>query len=976
MNGSQQTIKIFRPPSGPILQNRTNQLVRPNEYGALIEQPKFYAPQNLNATPDDQKRGSFTPLLIIFIIVIVIISLALVYSFRDKIFKKGTTLGSAPPPEQTQAGYGSYGPPVNGLCKTQSGLCSDAGSQTVTQQCIPNPITSLGCLDDNGSQTFAPKVSNQNCNIPCRQFKFIETTRNPNLANKDLGTYDSVCKYYPSGQKINDTTNYPNYNDPVDYPCLPNNKKIGQYLVKRNTCLPNDKIGTNECSVTCGEINYSNAPNGFNLSPIEDPESVLYIPVCDKVLQTTLNYTKQLSSRHFYLNTFPWAIAFNLPQNGIVIGKGFTIKNLINSTTGAIDLNNFSISPPYVSPYKYVIINGVSTFTLITDEADLKALPIITVQQLEDLDSNLYTYQNCEVANPRPFCGKYYLYNRTPFTPNVGVNETTLNTRASVDPPIDSFNTLSNGQYTSSRNCYYNDYNSSDTTIVKSFQSPYDFINFVPTSGLDYYSKGYKPYGIGMFGYTSDQLTCLSSITTPSQASPDQANAYNVPPSNGLCLALNPIDNSTYASVLPADLISTNCFPLDTTHLSHGYLPENLPYTTDYPPTGNKSILNTCTTQISYEEGPISGPGILGICRYMPNNEDLFTPISGDPLYGLTPELTQLLGYYIRLGVNDSSTNDAYYLSLQNTPCDCAVPSNIDYNVPNCAATVPYANNVNLNDPLGNCGGNPNIFGVGPIPTMLIYNGTISDPYSGGTYWERSGCDSYLMNAVNALQLIISPIEYDQSSGKLLCNIMSVFMGSYNGIINYDWDTATPPPTSPPPGNPNYGILTYVPVKPGDISPVDNQFLNKYVSGYTTKFAISYNVTNGYSIYGYNPTTSEYSLPLRVPTFNGTGPLDVTTNYYTMEGSATLNINLYEKPDLSDPTTTVATTSTNPFKGSNLIPFNPYYVKVSELYTEQSTIIQEDSGLYPNVNLTSTILGQQTLNCSAGTQTCNLFCSY
>jgi hypothetical protein len=34
-----------------------------------------------------------------------------------------------------------------------------------------------------------------------------------------------------------------------------------------------------------------------------------------------------------------------------ICNKGFTIKNLIDPVTGAIDLNNFAIDPPYASPY-------------------------------------------------------------------------------------------------------------------------------------------------------------------------------------------------------------------------------------------------------------------------------------------------------------------------------------------------------------------------------------------------------------------------------------------------------------------------------------------------------------------------------------------------------------------------------------------------------------------------------------------------
>jgi hypothetical protein len=776
----------------------------------------------------------------------------------------------------------------------------------------------------------------------------VETTRNPNLGNKDLGTYDSVCKYYPAGQE-----GFPNYNDASLYPCIPNTVKVGQYYVKRNSCLPNDKVGTNECSVTCGEIDYK--PNGFNISPIEDPNSVLYIPVCDKVLQAGI-YNKPLSSRHFYLNTFPWDIAFNLPENGVVIGKGFTIKNLIDPVTGAIDLNNFSIDPPYASPYD-------SDGNLITDESNIQPSSQLTVQQLEDLDNNLYTYQSCEVANQRPTCGKYYYYSRTQFTPNVGVNETTLNTKPSFDPSITTFNGLSNGQYYGTRNCYFNDYNDVFNPSIPTgrFQSPYYDFNYIPSSGTDYYSGGYNGYGIGMFGFTSDQLTCLapSSITIPFQESPDQLNAYNVPNSNGLCLNLTSLNDLTNPPVPPSypvpnnDLASSNCFPLDAANLQYGLLPDLLPYGQDYPPSGNNLVFNTCNAQITYEKAPVGGPGILGLCRYMPNNEDITIPATGS-LAGLPNSLKQLLGFYIRMTVTDSTSS--YYLSLQNTPCDCTGTD---------TATCSLGSEVNLNEPLGNCGGNPNNFGVGPIPTMLIYNGTTTDDLSGGTYWERPGCDSYLMNAVNALQLIISP-KSRGSSGTidiLYCEILTVFQGRYNGYLSYNYDSSV---------SPTYAQLYHIPVKPGDIYGDDYTYFDNGTNNTDVKFAIEYdNSTSKYSIYAYSG--GNYNIPVRVPLFNGTGPLDIS-NYLDLTSSGSVDVVLYDKPNGSLPTVDPVSA----FVNSNLVPFNPYYyIPLGGTKYEESPLrIEETGGLYSNQNLYNTVIAQQNSTCSPGTQTCNLFCSH
>jgi hypothetical protein len=976
MNMYTQNIKINRPPD-PTLRSQidprayrgpfTQRSFNVPEPGMPVENPKFYAPQGLNTNPEPQKKSSYLPYLIVFLVILVIVALALVYALRDKIFKKGTTLGSAPPAEQADAGYGTYGPTTLGLCKTLTGLCSDPGSQTVTQQCIPNPITNLGCLDKDGNQTFAPKVSNQNCNIPCRQYKFIETTRNPSLNNNDLGTYDSICKYYPTGQTENGVIQ-PNYNDVVNYPCLPSNVKIGQYFVKRNTCLPNDKIGTNECSTTCGEIDF--LPNGFTIPPTEDPNSVLYVPVCDPIINS--DYKKPLKSRHFYLNTFPWEIAFSLPQNGVKIGKGFTIKNIIDSNTGNINQTEFDISPAYTSPYDRI------TGLLITDDTLLIPLNIITVEQLLDLDSNLYTYQSCEIANPRPLCGRYYLYNRTQFTPNVGVNETTRATLAFLDPPITSFRNLNNGQYYASRNCYFNDYNNASDQ----FETGYDFTYTPPTStSLPYYTAGYSGYGIGSFGYINDEMTCLTSITIPNQESSEQTGAYNVPPSNGLCIVPTPIKTLIPPyPVASVELINTKCFPFDSTSTNPNleYLPRYLPYEIDYPPTSG--IFNTCNTQIAYQAAPAGGPGVLSVCRYMPNNEDIIAPtLNTDPLYNLPTPLSQLLGYYIRMSVTDSSStpSSSYYLSLQSTPCDCTVGSTDDYNVPNCAANV--GSNVILDEPLGNCNGNPNNFGVGPIPTMLIYNGTTNDDKSGGSYWERPGCDSLLMDAVNSLQLIISPRKYDSVNDWLECDILCVFMGSYNGYLSYDYNSSSP----------TYTQLVYVPVKPGDINPTDYKYYN---GGTTTPFPLSTqgkfaikNVTNTivgfpkiatYDIKAYDTTAGTYTLDVSVPTFNGTAPpviLPFTSNFLNLNSAGNVTITLYEIN--GDPTTDPSTTV---FNNSNLVPFNPYYIPdgTTGKYKQEPIVISETNGLYPGQNLASIVASQQTTACSAGTQTCNLFCSY
>jgi hypothetical protein len=74
------------------------------------------------------------------------------------------------------------------------------------------------------------------------------------------------------------------------------------------------------------------------------------------------------------------------------------------------------------------------------------------------------------------------------------------------------------------------------------------------------------------------------------------------------------------------------------------------------------------------------------------------------------------------------------------------------------------------------------------------------------------------MNAVNALQLIISP-KYRSTSGTkdiLYCEILTLFQGQYNGYLSYDYDSSSP----------NYAQLYHIPIKLGDIHGDDYTYFN------------------------------------------------------------------------------------------------------------------------------------------------------
>lgn len=63
--------------------------------------------------------------------------------------------------------YGQWSEPNSTDC-IGSVYCSEVGEITTRQTCTPNPVTGFGCQNDNGEQTFAPRITIQECQLPCR----------------------------------------------------------------------------------------------------------------------------------------------------------------------------------------------------------------------------------------------------------------------------------------------------------------------------------------------------------------------------------------------------------------------------------------------------------------------------------------------------------------------------------------------------------------------------------------------------------------------------------------------------------------------------------------------------------------------------------------------------------------------------------------------------------------------------------------
>jgi hypothetical protein len=815
-------------------------------------------PINLNASKTTE-NASRTVFLIGFLVIIVLVGIVLLYFFRDKIFKKGKVLANNKT-YQTEQGFGSYSQATIGSCLTASNSCEDTGNQTVTQKCVPNPITGLGCIDDNGNQTFNDKITRQNCNPICRSYILLE---NDSFVSGDP-LFFSTC-------------NYPTpYDSNTEYPCLPNTK-IGGYNTVTYTCYPNDSNGINECSYKCSDIGQKNP--GQNIPYEEQTDTFYYIPACDPKLTGKTNP----KTKAFTLNSFPWEIGFNLPANGITISKGFTIKNNYNSD-GTVNLKTFNIIPAYKPPRG----PNSDSPTPVSE---------ITIEQLSDLDNNIYTYAQCDVLNPKSICSKYYYYNPTDI--ESGITQGNLNTISLTykPPPSVTAPTLSAvSNLRKTKNCFTYPYYNNDSL----FRNNVSYNDF-PTSL-------YNPEGIGSFGYATEQQICSSTVPVLTQVG--TTINYLIPQNDGtICFPYKSV-GSTQTNI--NSLKKSECLLSDpgisnsitTTNNSNGtYNLQNLPGSINvdhsgYPPDSN-TVYNTCKT-VYPEITTINGnPGILSTCQYYPDNSVLdFSNYLDTPL-----EVKNLIGVYSQFMLNNVifGYDQYYFMTLQSTPCDCT-----STNFADCANSSEI-----LQTPLGFCNGNTGTY-AGSIPILAVFSGGIN----GGDFWNRPGCDSELISVVSSIELMISPRgPVGDGSGDILCDIYAYFNSTYYGYLTYNYGNN---------GTVDCAFLSFQPLE-NNTTQLQYTCINNSCNASTLypKFRLGYSSadSNYYLLaadpaYSY-PSASNYTYIISLPTYNG-------TNLPTPSD----NINFFDNNLNVSPNKVITSTNTTSFE-------NFVYVKTSGLYVGQ-----------------------------------------
>ena len=161
----------------------------------------------------------YTVIVIIIVIILIIIILFVVYH-RQTIY--------------TPENMGIWGPEIIGQCETNTNLCSELGSQTITQECIPNSQTGRGCLVDDNVQTYSTRIKTQSCRPACRAYLWNTTTS------------DCQIPDIPSSQ------------------CVPEGVLGQQDVIK--TCVVGDNTGNNYC-IDISYTEYVDSLGGVSLVP-------------------------------------------------------------------------------------------------------------------------------------------------------------------------------------------------------------------------------------------------------------------------------------------------------------------------------------------------------------------------------------------------------------------------------------------------------------------------------------------------------------------------------------------------------------------------------------------------------------------------------------------------------------------------------------------------------------------------------------
>jgi hypothetical protein len=615
---------------------------------------------------------------------ILILALIIVFILRFTVFKTGKYLVTAPQSELDSKGYGTYSTVFETGCLTASGKCSTSGVKYSTQYCNAHPTTGYGCLDQNGEMTFASQTITSNCLPNCRKYTL-------NNISGNTGFGPSITCQYSSTYASSDVT------------CVPINAKTFNYSIY--SCNVNDAVGENACNYTCGSGGVTDA----GIPGDSDPTLPSYIPSCVNKKGTIIS-----------LNSFPWQLRGNLPSKGVKISKGYTIFNYnTNGGTGPVSQNLFNIVPQYIP---------IST----SDNPSPTGTGTISTEMLTDLDNKLVVYENCQIPNPKPYCGRRALYKPVQVESNLTNYSQSFPT---TTPP--------NIQQTAA--CYVDPYWNSSPVAPYNSNSLNPYTGTVGATGIS--APGYTIFsGIGQYGYTYEVQSCIDSATVPTlQGSTGGVNIYTIPP---------PYQSSISCTALT---VSTGATGSATTCLNDpNYIPTNIPYNT------NLNICNTVFPDGAPIPGTVQGssiqvPGTVVNCQYMPNNDQLNYYINSTTQ--LDPALQNLLGNYIQIYTNSGS--DKYVLSLLTSPCGTGTFPTQQIPLANCSLISPITS-------LGY---------EAEQPCCFVYNGGTGATgayLNPGAYWGKSNCDSEMIELTNALNIIVSPRTY-VSSTELTCDLYAYF---------------------------------------------------------------------------------------------------------------------------------------------------------------------------------------------------------
>jgi hypothetical protein len=539
---------------------------------------------------------------------ILVLALIIVFILRFTVFKTGKYLTTVKDTDLSDKGYGTYSTVFETGCLTADGKCSTAGIKYSTQYCAAHPTTGRGCLDENGEMTFASQTLQSACLPNCRQFTL----------NQLSGFNQKQVALEPWK-----TCNYSNtYTGAF---CVPPSAKTFNYNILE--CLNNDNVGENSCSYVCGSDGVTD--NGTSGDSI--PTLPSYIPSC-------VNKKGLIIS----LKSFPWQLRGNLPPQGVVLSKGYTITNFINPD-GSINNSQFNVSPPYLNVPSFENPNPIPKNT-------------INFSELYDLDSKLVVYENCITNTPKPICGREVIYKPT----QIGGNITT------VDHP---FPTRVPPNFQQTAQCYVDPYwNSAPTPPSKNNAlNPY---TGSPGNGEFMINKG-----IGQFGYTYEYQSCIDNSIKPIfETNTGGVNYYSIPPAYQAGIGC-----PTLQGVTGATGTANNCF------IDRSYIPST------FAPGSYNNICNVVYPDGSNAPGYngfINAPGTVTPCQYMPDSSVLdFTGPA------LNDNLNKWIGNYIQIyATANSSSTDKYFMGLLTSPCAAGVSSDQQLPLTNCSLVQPLTN--------------------------------------------------------------------------------------------------------------------------------------------------------------------------------------------------------------------------------------------------------------------------------------------